>query len=123
MNEEKIYALKDSNKKIVNVVFLIVILYISLFLIATILGIFAYQNKNLIEPWIESFRKFGQFGDSEKMIDNKNPPNEILINKQKQSTIVNLGTDDFILELSPLEQNSSLENNQSLFRARVVEIK
>ena len=99
------------------------VLYISLFLIATILGIFAYQNKNLIEPWIESFRKFGQFGDSEKMIDNKNPPNEILINKQKQSTIVNLGTGGFILELSPLEQNSSLENNQSLFRARFVEIK
>lgn len=99
------------------------VLYISLFLIATILGIFAYQNQNLIEPWIESFRKFGQFGDSEKMIDNKNPPNEILINKEKQSTIVDFGTDDFILELLPLEQNSSLENNQSLFRARFIEIK
>jgi sec-independent protein translocase protein TatC len=99
------------------------VLYISLFLIATILGIFAYQNQNLIEPWMEAFRKFGQFGDSEKMIDNKNPPNEILINKEKQSTIVDFGTDDFILELLPLEQNSSLENNQSLFRARFIEIK
>jgi hypothetical protein len=57
------------------------------------------------------------------MIDNKNPPNEILINKEKQSTIVDFGTDDFILELLPLEQNSSLENNQSLFRARFIEIK
>jgi Tat protein translocase TatC len=99
------------------------ILYISLLLIAVILGIFAYQNKSLIEPWIESFRKFGQFGDSEKVTDEKTAPIEVRINKQSQSTILNLGSDNFILELSPLEQNSSRENNQSLFRARILEIK
>ena len=92
-------------------------------LIAVILGIFAYQNKGLIEPWIESFRKFGQFGDSEKVTDEKTAPIEVPINKQRESTIVNLGSNNFILELSPLEQNSSRENNQSLFRARIVEIK
>ncbi|MBT3666804.1 MAG: hypothetical protein HN548_04930 [Opitutae bacterium] len=99
------------------------ILYISLFLIILTLGIFGYQNKSFIEPWIESFRKFGQFGNSEKVIIEKNLPLRIQAGTEKESSMADLQNSAFLLELSPLEENSSLTNERTLFRARIVEVK
>ena len=99
------------------------ILYISLFLIILTLGIFGYQNKSFIEPWIESFRKFGQFGNSEEVIIEKNLPLRIQAGTEKESSMADLQNSDFLLELSPLEENSSLTNERTLFRARIVEVK
>ena len=99
------------------------ILYISLFLIILTLGIFGYQNKSFIEPWIESFRKFGQFGNSEEVIIEKNLPLRIQAGTEKESSMADLQNSDFLLELSPLEENSSLTNERTLFRARIIEVK
>ena len=47
------------------------ILYISIFVIISGLSFFAYQNKNFIKPWIESFREFGKFSSTDQPIINK----------------------------------------------------
>lgn len=97
------------------------ILYLSIILITTGLCLFAYKNKKFIEPWIESFRQLGQFdtGDHDQKNDlnitqdvNKSiSENMSFINQSKQFTI----------ELSPINESQSLENNDSqLFRARII---
>ncbi len=99
------------------------ILYFSLIFIMLIIGVFGYQNKKLIEPWIESLRKFGQFSNSEKTTINEKTSYPLIQKGGNTKKPINFQTSEFILELSPIEKNSSIESNQSLFRARLIEAK
>jgi hypothetical protein len=86
------------------------------------LSIFAFQNKKLIEPWIESFRKFGQFSDSEKPKATKSLPLDLSKQEKKESQLTSFSKKEFTLQLSPVDLNSSLENNKSfIFKARIIE--
>jgi len=98
------------------------ILYISIIIIIGSLSIFAFQNKKLIEPWIESFRKFGQFSDSEKPKATKSLPLDLSKQEKKESQLTSFPKKEFTLQLSPVDLNSSLENNKSfIFKARIIE--
>lgn len=98
------------------------ILYISIIIIIGSLSIFAFQNKKLIEPWIESFRKFGQFSDSEKPKATKSLPLDFSKQEKKESQLTSFPKKEFTLQLSPVDLNSSLENNKSfIFKARIIE--
>ena len=98
------------------------ILYISIIIIIGSLSIFAFQNKKLIEPWIESFRKFGQFSDSEKPKATKSLPLDLSKQEKKESQLTSFSKKEFTLQLSPVDLNSSLENNKSfIFKARIIE--
>ncbi len=99
------------------------ILYFSLIFIMLIIGVFGYQNKKLIEPWIESIRKFGQFSNSEKTTINEKTSYPLIQKGGNTEKPINFQTSEFILELSPVGKNSSIESNQSLFRARLIEAK
>jgi sec-independent protein translocase protein TatC len=101
------------------------ILYLSILLIFSGLGIFAYKNKKFIEPWIESFRQLGQFGTGDQ--DQKDQNNDLWIpqdaNKSAHENISFINeSKQFTIELSPINESQSLENNDSqLFRARIIE--
>jgi len=98
------------------------ILYISIIIIIGSLSIFAFQNKKLIEPWIKSFRKFGQFSDSEKPKATKSLPLDLSKQEKKESQLTSFPKKEFTLQLSPVDLNSSLENNKSfIFKARIIE--
>lgn len=98
------------------------ILYFSIIIIIGALGIFAFQNQKLIQPWIESFRKFGQFSDLEKPIARKSPTDDLPKLEKKENQLTSFPKENFILQLSPLDMNSSLENNKSfIFKARIIE--
>ncbi|MDC3336142.1 twin-arginine translocase subunit TatC, partial [Opitutales bacterium] len=98
------------------------VLYISIIIIIGSLSIFAFQNKKLIEPWIESFRKFGQFSDSEKPKATKSLPLDLSKQEKKESQLTSFPKKEFTLQLSPVDLNSSLENNKSfIFKARIIE--
>jgi len=98
------------------------ILYISIIIIIGSLSIFAFQNKKLIEPWIESFRKFGQFSDSEKPKATKSLPLDLSKQEKKESQLTSFPKKEFTLQLYPVDLNSSLENNKSfIFKARIIE--
>ena len=98
------------------------VLYISIIIIIGSLSIFAFQNKKLIEPWIESFRKFGQFSDSEKPKATKSLPLDLSKQEKKESQLTSFPKEEFTLQLSPVDLNSSLENNKSfIFKARIIE--
>ncbi len=98
------------------------ILYISLLIIINVFGIFAYKNKKFIEPWIESFRNFGQFSQD---IDTKeNPP--VSNKRQMQNSLLDIHEEvvPFLLELTPLENNLSSEGNfTEIYRARIFKSK
>ena len=86
------------------------------------LSIFAFQNQKLIEPWIESFRKFGQFSESEKHQNTESLSVDLLKQEKKEIRATSFPAKEFTLELSPVDINSSLENNKSLiFKARIIE--
>ena len=101
------------------------ILYLSILLIFSGLGFFAYKNKKFIEPWIESFRQLGQFGTGDQ--DQKDQNNDLWIpqdaNKSARENILFINeSKQFTIELSPINESQSLENNDSqLFRARIIE--
>lgn len=101
------------------------ILYLSILLIFSGWGIFAYKNKKFIEPWIESFRQLGQFGTGDQ--DQKDQNNDLWIpqdaNKSAHENISFINeSKQFTIELSPINESQSLENNDSqLFRARIIE--
>ena len=98
------------------------VLYISIIIIIGSLSIFAFQNKKLIEPWIESFRKFGQFSDSEKPKATKSLPLDLSKQEKKESQLTSFPKKEFTLQLYPVDLNSSLENNKSfIFKARIIE--
>ena len=81
---------------------------------------FALQNKKLIEPWIESFRKFGQFTETEKKDPSNFQPSSVF--QEKNVTAIPTLTDhkEFILQLSPIDANISFDKNQTiLFRAQI----
>jgi hypothetical protein len=85
------------------------------------LSIFAFQNKKLIEPWIESFRKFGQFAESETKEPSKLQPSTAF--QEENVTALPTLTDqkEFLLQLSPIDENMSFEQNQTiLFRAQIL---
>ena len=100
------------------------ILYLSIILITTGLGLFAFKNKKFIEPWIESFRQLGQFDTGGH--DQKNPFNDLRITQDANKSISeNMSfineSKQFTIELSPINEIQSLENNDSqLFRARII---
>lgn len=100
------------------------ILYLSIILIATGLGLFAFKNKKFIEPWIESFRQLGQFDTGGH--DQKNQFNDLRITQDANKSISeNMSfineSKQFTIELSPINEIQSLENNDSqLFRARII---
>ncbi|MDC0547649.1 twin-arginine translocase subunit TatC, partial [Opitutales bacterium] len=81
------------------------ILYISIIIIIGSLSIFAFQNKKLIEPWIESFRKFGQFSDSEKPKATKSLPLDLSKQEKKESQLTSFPKKEFTLQLSPVDLN------------------
>jgi len=96
------------------------ILYISLFVIISGLSFFAYQNKNFIKPWIDSFREFGKFSSTDQPIINK-PSTDQLTVEQNLKTIDGNAQGEFIIELLPVDQNQSLDNNKTgIFRARII---
>jgi hypothetical protein len=96
------------------------VLYTSLLLIALTLGIFGYQNKSLIEPWIESFREFGQFNSTDQPIVDS-PSADQLRDEQNLKTIDGNTQREFIIELHPVDHNQSLDNNKTgIFRARII---
>lgn len=98
------------------------ILYISMIIIIGTLSIFAFQNQKLIEPWIESFRKFGQFSESEKPPNTESLSVDLPKQEKKEIRATSFPAKEFTLELSPVDLNSSLENNKSLiFKARIIE--
>jgi Tat protein translocase TatC len=98
------------------------ILYISMIIIIGTLSIFAFQNQKLIEPWIESFRKFGQFSESEKPPNTESLSVDLPKQEKKEIRATSFAAKEFTLELSPVDLNSSLENNKSLiFKARIIE--
>ena len=100
------------------------ILYLSIILITTGLGLFAFKNKKFIEPWIESFRQLGQFDTGGH--DQKNQFNDLRITQDANKSISeNMSfineSKQFTIELSPINEIQSLENNDSqLFRARII---
>ena len=96
------------------------ILYISVFVIISGLSFFAYQNKNFIKPWIDSFREFGKFSSTDQPIINK-PSTDQLTVEQNLKTIDGNAQGEFIIELLPVDQNQSLDNNKTgIFRARII---
>jgi hypothetical protein len=98
------------------------ILYISMIIIIGTLSIFAFQNQKLIEPWIESFRKFGQFSESEKPQNTESLSVDLPKQEKKEIRATSFPAKEFTLELSPVDLNSSLENNKPLiFKARIIE--
>jgi hypothetical protein len=98
------------------------ILYASIIIIIGALSIFAYQNKKLIEPWVESFRKFGQFSDEEKGKKINTIPPTSTKEDTFDSVLPSVEQKEFLLQLNPVDTNISFENNQSLlFRAKVIE--
>ena len=98
------------------------ILYVSLIVIIGALSFFAYQNRKFIEPWIESFRQFGQFGDNEKRKMIVNTPVPTMKDQTIGDKLLLTNQKEFLLRLSPIDGNISFENNQSfLFRAEVLE--
>lgn len=98
------------------------ILYFSIIIIIGALGIFAFQNQKLIQPWIESFRKFGQFSDLEKPKARKSLTDDLPKLEKKENQLTSFPNENFILQLSPVDMNSSLENNKSfIFKARIIE--
>ena len=98
------------------------IVYLSIFSIIGLISAFAYSNRTFIEPWIESFRQIGKFGEQEKQQDPKPPPVKSLKVPPSNSTQSAFNQKEFIIQLSPVEMNSSAENNQSLlYRARILE--
>jgi len=96
------------------------ILYISLFVIISGLSFFAYQNKNFIKPWIDSFREFGKFSSTDQPIINKPSTDQVTV-EQNLKTIDGNAQGEFIIELLPVDQNQSLDNNKTgIFRARII---
>ena len=96
------------------------ILYISLFVIISGLSFFAYQNKNFIKPWIDSFREFGKFSSTDQPIINKPSADQLTV-EQNLKTIDGNAQGEFIIELLPVDQNQSLDNNKTgIFRARII---
>ena len=84
------------------------------------LSFFAYQNKSFIEPWIESFREFGKFSSSDQPKPN-NPGADHLKVKQNLKTISTNADGEFIIELLPVDQNQTIDNNRTqTFRARII---
>lgn len=98
------------------------ILFASIIIIIGSLGIFAYQNKKFIEPWVESFRKFGQFSEKEKGKKINTTPATSTKEDIFDSVLPSIEQKEFLLQLFPVDANVSFENNQSLlFRAKVLE--
>lgn len=96
------------------------ILYLSIIIIVGSLSIFAFQNKKLIEPWIESFRKFGQFTETETTEPNKFQPSAAFQEENVTALPTLSGQKEFLLQLSPIDENISFEQNQTiLFRAQI----
>tara|TARA_Y200000002_G_C22674719_1_gene661552 strand:+ start:1380 stop:2765 length:1386 start_codon:yes stop_codon:yes gene_type:complete len=96
------------------------VLYISIFVIVSGLSFFAYQNKSFIKPWIESFREFGKFSSPDQPKPN-NPGADHLKVKQNLKTISTNADGEFIIELLPVDQNQTIDNNRTqTFRARII---
>ena len=97
------------------------ILYLSIIVIVGSLSIFAFQNKKLIEPWIESFRKFGQFSETETTKPSKFKPSTEFQEENATELPILTTQKEFLLQLSPIDENISLEQNQTiLFRAQIL---
>jgi cytoskeletal protein RodZ len=98
------------------------IIYLSIFTMIGIISAFAYSNRTFIEPWIESFRQIGKFSKQEKEQDPKTHPANSFNVSPSNTTQSVFNQKEFIIQLSPIDMNSSAENNQSLFyRARILE--
>jgi sec-independent protein translocase protein TatC len=96
------------------------VLYISIFVIVSGLSFFAYQNKSFIKPWIESFREFGKFSSPDQPKPN-NPGADHLEVKQNLKPISTNADGEFIIELLPVDQNQTIDNNRTqTFRARII---
>ena len=98
------------------------ILYFSVLFILCTLGIFAYKNKNFITPWIESFNDFNFFKDSDKKIDQSLEIRSDKVNDLVKEQLLN--SEEFIIELTPIDSNWSGESNTSnQFRAKILNTK
>jgi len=96
------------------------ILYISIFVIISGLSLFAYQNKNFIKPWIESIREFGKFTSHDHPKSN-NPDSDHFKIVPDVITIESNADGDFIIELLPIDQNQTSDDNKTqTFRARII---
>ena len=97
------------------------ILYLSIIVIVGSLSIFAFQNKKLIEPWIESFRKFGQFAETETTKPGTFQPSTAFQEENVTALPTLTEQKEFLLQLSPIDENMSFEQNQTiLFRAQIL---